>query len=80
MEGVDTVLVEGGAAAAGAFLTADLVDRLMIYRAPILIGEGRDAIAGLGLGKLADAHGRWRLTDTRMLGIDSLAVYERVRD
>ncbi len=80
VEGVDTVLVEGGAAAAGAFLTADLVDRLMIYRAPILIGEGRDAIAGLGLGKLADAHGRWRLTDTRMLGIDSLAVYERVRD
>ena len=80
VEGVDAVLVEGGAATAGAFLAADLVDRLMIYRAPILIGEGRDAIAGLGLGKLADAHGRWRLTDTRMLGIDSLAVYERVRD
>jgi len=80
VEGVDTVLVEGGAGAAGAFLASDLVDRLMIYRAPILIGEGRDAIEGVDVNTLADAHGRWRVVDTRMLGIDSLAVYERVRD
>jgi diaminohydroxyphosphoribosylaminopyrimidine deaminase/5-amino-6-(5-phosphoribosylamino)uracil reductase len=52
----------------------------MIYRAPILIGEGRDAIEGFDVNTLADAHGRWRVVDTRMLGIDSLAVYERVRD
>lgn len=77
LDRTDHVLVEGGAQAAAAFLKADLVDRLLIYRAPILIGEGRDAIGAIGLGDLADAHGRWRLIDTRQLGSDRLDVYER---
>ncbi len=80
LDGVDHLFVEGGAAAAAAFLAADLVDRLLIYRAPILIGAGRDAIGDIGLADLADAHGRWREIDTRRLGSDRLEVYERVRD
>jgi diaminohydroxyphosphoribosylaminopyrimidine deaminase/5-amino-6-(5-phosphoribosylamino)uracil reductase len=32
------LLVEGGAGAAAAFLAADLVDRLTIYRAPVVMG------------------------------------------
>jgi diaminohydroxyphosphoribosylaminopyrimidine deaminase/5-amino-6-(5-phosphoribosylamino)uracil reductase len=79
LEGVNDLLVEGGAGAASAFLAADLVDRLLLYRAPILIGAGRDALDDIGLASLADAHGRWRLADARMLGIDRLEVYERVR-
>ena len=79
IEKVDHVLVEGGAAAAAAFLSADLVDRLLLYRAPVLIGEGKAAVGGIGLDDLAEAHGRWRLLDTRMLGSDRLEVYERVR-
>ncbi|MDB5717281.1 MAG: diaminohydroxyphosphoribosylaminopyrimidine deaminase [Sphingomonas bacterium] len=75
----DHVLVEGGAGAAAAFLAADMVDRLLLYRAPILIGAGRPALGEIGLDRLADAHGRWRLHDSRMLGSDSLEVYERVR-
>lgn len=77
---VDHLMVEGGAGAASAFLAADLVDRLLLYRAPILIGEGRAALGDIGLSTLADAHGRWRRIDTRMLGSDTLEVYERVRD
>lgn len=77
---VNDLLVEGGAETAAAFLAADLVDRLLIYRAPILIGEGKAAIGGLGLDALADAHGRWMLTETRQLGSDTLQVYERDRD
>ncbi|WP_380880050.1 riboflavin biosynthesis protein RibD [Sphingomonas sp. DBB INV C78] len=73
------VLVEGGAGAAAAFLAADLVDRLLIYRAPILIGGGRPGVADIGLVHLGEAHGRWRLHDARTLGIDRLEVYERVR-
>ncbi|MBV9929605.1 MAG: bifunctional diaminohydroxyphosphoribosylaminopyrimidine deaminase/5-amino-6-(5-phosphoribosylamino)uracil reductase RibD [Alphaproteobacteria bacterium] len=80
LEGVNDLLVEGGSATASAFLTADLVDRLLIYRAPILIGEGRSSIGYIGLTSLADAHRRWRLADERRLGIDRLEVYERVRD
>jgi diaminohydroxyphosphoribosylaminopyrimidine deaminase/5-amino-6-(5-phosphoribosylamino)uracil reductase len=76
---VNDLLVEGGAATASAFLAADLVDRLLLYRAPILIGEGRPAVEGIGLARLADAHGRWRLAETRALGIDRLDVYERLR-
>lgn len=75
--GVNDLLVEGGAATAAAFLSADLVDRLLLYRAPILIGAGKAALADIGLGALADAHGRWRLTDSRMLGSDRLDAYVR---
>jgi diaminohydroxyphosphoribosylaminopyrimidine deaminase/5-amino-6-(5-phosphoribosylamino)uracil reductase len=76
---VNDLLVEGGSATASAFLTADLVDRMLIYRAPILIGEGKSLIGYIGLTALADAHRRWRIGDSRMLGIDRLEVYERVR-
>ena len=75
----DHLLVEGGARTAAAFLRADRVDRLLLYRAPILIGGGLPAIGDIGLVGLADAHGRWRLLDARALGSDRLEVYERAR-
>ncbi|MET0268964.1 MAG: bifunctional diaminohydroxyphosphoribosylaminopyrimidine deaminase/5-amino-6-(5-phosphoribosylamino)uracil reductase RibD [Sphingomonas sp.] len=76
----DELLVEGGAGAAAAFLRDDLVDRLLLYRAPVLIGGGRPALGDIGLSALPDAHGRWRLRDARTLGIDRLEVYERQRN
>ncbi len=79
LEGVNDLLVEGGAETAAAFLAADLVDRLLVYRAPVLIGEGKAALGPIGLASLADAHGRWRRTGTHELGIDTLEVYERIR-
>jgi diaminohydroxyphosphoribosylaminopyrimidine deaminase/5-amino-6-(5-phosphoribosylamino)uracil reductase len=79
LEGVNDLLVEGGAETASAFLAADLVDRLLVYRAPILIGEGKAALSGIGLESLGGAHARWRLADTGQLGSDTLQVYERVR-
>lgn len=74
----DWLLVEGGMATAAAFLAAGLVDRLLIYRAPIVIGGGR-TLGDIGLGDLAAAHGRWQHHDRRALGSDMLDVYERVR-
>jgi diaminohydroxyphosphoribosylaminopyrimidine deaminase/5-amino-6-(5-phosphoribosylamino)uracil reductase len=76
-EGVGDLLVEGGAETAAAFLAADLVDRLFLYRAPILVGTGRHALGDIGLSSLAQAHDRWSLRDSRMLGKDRLEVYER---
>jgi len=70
------LLVEGGASTAAAFLQAGLVDRLLLYRAPILLGAGLPCVADFGLSELGDAHGRWRLTDSRSLGKDRLEVYE----
>ncbi len=73
------LLIEGGAGAAAAFLRDDLVDRLLLYRAPILIGGGRAALGDIGLTQLADAHNRWRLASTRRLGKDMLEEYHRIR-
>ena len=77
---VNDLLVEGGSATATAFLAADLVDRILIYRAPILVGEGKSSFGYIGLDAIADAHGRWRVADGSRLGIDRLEVYERVRE
>ncbi|MDQ0248540.1 diaminohydroxyphosphoribosylaminopyrimidine deaminase/5-amino-6-(5-phosphoribosylamino)uracil reductase [Sphingomonas kyeonggiensis] len=76
LEAVDHLFVEGGAETASAFLRAGLVDRLLLYRAPILIGEGRAALGDIGLTRLGDAHGRWGLVESRMLGSDRMEVYE----
>ncbi len=73
------LFVEGGAGTATSFLAADMVDRLLIYRAPIVIGDGLPGIGDIGLGSLAEAHGRWRLVDRRVLGSDAADVYERLR-
>lgn len=75
MAHVQYLFVEGGAGAASAFLAAGLVDRLIIYRAPIIIGGGKTAIGDIGLGALAQAHNQWILTERRLLGSDTLEVY-----
>ena len=76
---VNDLLVEGGSATATAFLADDLVDRILIYRAPIIVGEGKSSFGYVGLDAIADAHGLWRPRDGKRLGIDRLEVYERVR-
>jgi diaminohydroxyphosphoribosylaminopyrimidine deaminase/5-amino-6-(5-phosphoribosylamino)uracil reductase len=77
---VNDLLVEGGSATATAFLADDLVDRILIYRAPIIVGEGRSSFGYVGLDAIADAHGRWRPAGEEGLGVDRLEVYERVRE
>jgi diaminohydroxyphosphoribosylaminopyrimidine deaminase/5-amino-6-(5-phosphoribosylamino)uracil reductase len=74
---VNDLLVEGGSATATAFLSEDLVDRILIYRAPIIVGEGKSSFGYVGLDAIADAHDRWRLVDDQRLGVDRLEVYER---
>jgi diaminohydroxyphosphoribosylaminopyrimidine deaminase/5-amino-6-(5-phosphoribosylamino)uracil reductase len=76
---VNDLLVEGGSSTATAFLSEDLVDRILIYRAPIIVGEGKSSFGYVGLDAIADAHGRWRFVDEQRLGVDRLEVYERVR-
>jgi diaminohydroxyphosphoribosylaminopyrimidine deaminase/5-amino-6-(5-phosphoribosylamino)uracil reductase len=77
---VNDLLVEGGSATATAFLGDDLVDRILIYRAPIIVGEGKSSFGYVGLDGIADAHGRWRFVEEQRLGVDRLEVYDRVRE
>jgi diaminohydroxyphosphoribosylaminopyrimidine deaminase/5-amino-6-(5-phosphoribosylamino)uracil reductase len=79
MKGVQYLYVEGGAQTAAAFLAADIVDRLEIYRSPIVIGDGLRAIGDLGLTDLAAAHGRWEVAEQAQLGSDTFAAYRRLR-
>ncbi|QBR94294.1 bifunctional diaminohydroxyphosphoribosylaminopyrimidine deaminase/5-amino-6-(5-phosphoribosylamino)uracil reductase RibD [Nocardioides euryhalodurans] len=49
------VFLEGGPTLAAAFLAADLVDEVVAYVAPMLLGAGRAAVADLGITTIADA-------------------------
>ncbi len=69
------LLVEGGALTAASFIRAGLAGRLILYRAPILIGGGLPCLGDIGLSELGDAHGRWRLRDDRMFGMDRMEIY-----
>lgn len=82
LEGALSLYVEGGAGAAAAFLSADLVDELHLYRAPVMIGDGLRALGSLGLGGaegLESAHGRWQRGMSCRLGSDMFTAYQRIR-
>ncbi|MBC7504746.1 MAG: bifunctional diaminohydroxyphosphoribosylaminopyrimidine deaminase/5-amino-6-(5-phosphoribosylamino)uracil reductase RibD [Sandarakinorhabdus sp.] len=74
----DFVLAEGGAGLAASLIASDMVDRLLLYRAPILLG-GRPALNAIGLPDLASAHGRWAPAPIIELGPDRLETYLRIR-
>jgi diaminohydroxyphosphoribosylaminopyrimidine deaminase/5-amino-6-(5-phosphoribosylamino)uracil reductase len=68
------LMVEGGAQVAEAFLAAGLVDRLLLYRAPVEFGEG---VAAFRNPAPSGVPAGWRLADRRALGSDTLEVYTR---
>jgi diaminohydroxyphosphoribosylaminopyrimidine deaminase/5-amino-6-(5-phosphoribosylamino)uracil reductase len=49
------VFLEGGPTLAAAFLRAGLVDRIVAYVAPMLLGAGRAAVADLGIATIGEA-------------------------
>ena len=53
--GVRHLMVEGGSRILSAFLAAGVVDELIIYLAPTLLGSGTAALGDLGIATLADA-------------------------
>ncbi len=63
------VLLEGGPRLAAAFLDAGLVDEVVAYVAPILLGAGPSALVDGRVGTLADAH-RAELVEMVRLGPD----------
>jgi diaminohydroxyphosphoribosylaminopyrimidine deaminase / 5-amino-6-(5-phosphoribosylamino)uracil reductase len=64
------VFLEGGPTLAAAFLGAGLVDEVVVYVAPMLLGAGRSAVSDLGITTIADAF-RPVVTDVTVLaGID----------
>jgi len=72
------LLVEGGMGLAASLLGADLVDTLLLHRAPILIGAGR-TLGDIGLTDMAGAHCRWAAAAAMVLGPDRIERYTRIR-
>ncbi len=73
--GVRSLLVEGGATLASALLEDTLVDRLIIFRAPIVLGG--DSLNAFGTARATTIDGalRWRVVHSRLLGDDEMTVY-----
>ena len=74
--GVVSVLLEGGPTLAGAFVREGLVDRVVGYVAPVLLGGGTAALQEAGVRTLADAP-RLRLVDVTRLDEDVRLTMER---
>jgi diaminohydroxyphosphoribosylaminopyrimidine deaminase/5-amino-6-(5-phosphoribosylamino)uracil reductase len=60
------VFLEGGPTLAAAFLRAGLVDEIVVYVAPMLLGSGRNAVGDLGIDTIADAR-HFAVTDVTVL-------------
>lgn len=71
--GAQRVFVEGGPTLASSFVRAGLVDELLIYLAPTLLGGDRLATGDLGVPTIA-AQRRLTVTDLARLGDDLLVV------
>jgi diaminohydroxyphosphoribosylaminopyrimidine deaminase/5-amino-6-(5-phosphoribosylamino)uracil reductase len=75
--GITRLLVEGGGRIVGSLLAAGLVDRVVWFRAPVLIGgDGLAAVDGFGLDAL-DGAPRFVEVSHRRAGPDSVEVYAR---
>ncbi len=67
--GVHHVLLEGGPTLAAAFLRAGLVDEVVAYVAPALLGAGAAGVGDLGITSITDAL-RLETSDVTVLGGD----------
>lgn len=68
---VVSILIEGGARVAGSALRAGVVDKVAWFVAPMLIGQGKSALAGFSIEYLGEAP-RLKLAQTKSLGADVL--------
>jgi diaminohydroxyphosphoribosylaminopyrimidine deaminase/5-amino-6-(5-phosphoribosylamino)uracil reductase len=65
------VLLEGGPTIAGAFLAAGVIDRILAYIAPVLLGGPFGAVDDVGVTSIAHAL-RWRFDGVEQIGPDVL--------
>lgn len=73
--GLRTIFCEGGGRLGAALLRADLVDRLYLFIAPRLLGDGVPAFPGTFSG--AEGPATFRFADVRITGEDALVTLDR---
>jgi len=72
--GINEVHVEGGARLNGALLAAGLVDEILLYLAPCLLGNSARGLFDLPVLESLDGKQRLALRELRMLGADLRVV------
>ncbi len=78
VQGVGSLLVEGGGQLAASFLRAGRVERIEWFRAPMILGaEGRPCVGAMALDRLAEAP-RFRRVSAEPIGDDLWERYERL--
>jgi diaminohydroxyphosphoribosylaminopyrimidine deaminase/5-amino-6-(5-phosphoribosylamino)uracil reductase len=75
--GATGLLIEGGGRTIAKFLAAGLVDRLELFVAPRVLGDGPSWCNGLGLSRLDEAP-EFRLSRTWKVGPDLRLTFDRV--
>ena len=75
-QGVQSVLVEGGAGVFSSFLREGLWDRLSLFIAPLVLGGGVSAVSGLGFGSMEEAM-RFKTGSFRRIGSQILFEVNR---
>lgn len=73
--GIRSLLVEGGASIASSFLDAELVDRLVIFQAPIVLGGGALAAFGSTSPRRAANVRRIPVLRRQSFGDDLMTIY-----
>ena len=76
-EGYQRVLAEGGAEIASSLVAGELLDEVIIYRAPVVVGlDGVRALGGMALSAI-ERSPRYRVIDTAEVGEDIMRRYVR---
>jgi diaminohydroxyphosphoribosylaminopyrimidine deaminase/5-amino-6-(5-phosphoribosylamino)uracil reductase len=76
-QGFSRVLAEGGSEVAASLVSADLLDEVVIFRAPVVVGpEGVRALAGTALSAI-ERSPRYRVVETAVVGEDQMRRYVR---
>ena len=77
--GINEVMVEAGRTLNGALIAADLVDELVMYMAPMLLGDKARGLFGLPELTAMDGRRELHVRDVRMVGRD-LRICARLSD
>jgi diaminohydroxyphosphoribosylaminopyrimidine deaminase/5-amino-6-(5-phosphoribosylamino)uracil reductase len=76
-EGFTRILAEGGSEVAGSLVAADLLDEVVIFHAPVVVGpDGVRAIAGSALSAIERSPRYYRI-ETAKVGDDEMCRYLR---
>ena len=73
--GIRSVLVEGGAGVAGRLLESALIDRLVIFRSPVVLGAGALHAFARAPSMTPDVLRHLPVLETRTFGDDTMTVY-----